>query len=179
MSNADIVILIATGLASFSGWRSGIIRSAFTFAGLTFGALVAALYLPRFLPDSFAGGVGSIVTVSAVIVGASIGKIIAGLAGRIVRPVLAPLGPLRILDKLAGLILMFVSAVVICYFSAAALLTVPDMPYTQALNDSILLETTNNLAPEFITNIARQIAGELGIKLAPWLELKSAISDLQ
>jgi uncharacterized membrane protein required for colicin V production len=179
MSSADLVILIAIGLFSFYGWRRGIVRSAFNFAGLTLGALLAALYLPRILPDSLAGQFGSALTLAAVVAGASIGKVVAGIAGRIVRPVIAPLGPLRILDKLAGLILMFVAGFVICYFAAAALLTVPDMPYTQTLSDSMLLETINRFAPEFITNIARQIAGELGVKLAPWLELKSAISQLR
>lgn len=178
MSSADIAILIAIGLLSYYGWHRGIVRSAFNFAGLTAGALIAALYLPRFLPDTFGGGAGSFATISMILIGAFIGKTVAGLAGRIVRPVVAPLGPLRILDKLAGLILMFIAAIVICYFSAAALLTVPDMPYTQSLNDSLLLETTNNFAPEFVTNIARSIAGELGQKLAPWLELKSAVSKL-
>ncbi|MFM1906269.1 MAG: hypothetical protein RIT32_1065 [Actinomycetota bacterium] len=179
MSSADIAILVVVGLLSFYGWHRGIVRSAFNFAGLTAGALAGALYLPRLLPDSFGGGAGTVSTVALVAIGAFVGKFIAGFAGRIVRPVVAPLGPLRILDKLAGLTLMFTAAIVMSYFAAAALLTVPDMPYTQSLNDSILLSTTNDLAPDFVINIARSIAGELGQKIAPWLELKSAISKLR
>jgi hypothetical protein len=53
------------------------------------------------------------------------------------------------------------------------------MPYSNALNNSQLLQTTNDLAPDFIVEIARNIAGELGQKLAPWLELKSAVSNLR
>jgi uncharacterized membrane protein required for colicin V production len=179
MSSADIVILIVIGLLSYYGWHRGIIRSAFNFAGLTLGALVAALYLPRLLPDTFAGGSGSFAMIIGILVGAFIGKTIAGFAGRIVRPFVAPLGPLRIMDKTAGLVLMAASAVVICYFAAAALLTVADMPYSQSLNDSVLLETTNNYAPEFIVSLAREIAGELGQKLAPWLDLRSAVMNLR
>ena len=112
-------------------------------------------------------------------IGAFIGKTIAGFAGRIVRPFVAPLGPLRIMDKTAGLVLMAASAVVICYFAAAALVTVPDMPYSQSLNDSVLLEITNSYAPDFIVSLAREIAGELGQKLAPWLDLRSAVMNLR
>lgn len=179
MSSADIAILIVIGLLSYLGWRTGIVRSAFNFAGLTAGALVAALYLPELLPDRFGGGIGSAAMVLGIIAGALIGKTIAGFAGRIVRPVIAPLGPLRILDKSAGLALMFVSAVVMSYFLAAALLTVPDMPYATSLNNSFLLETTNNFAPDFVIELARRISGDIGQSIAPWLELKSAISKLR
>lgn len=179
MSSADIAILIVIGLLSYYGWRLGVVRAAFNFAGLTGGALFASLYLPELMPDTFGGSAGTATTIAMVVIGALVGKIIAGFAGRIVRPVVAPIGPLRIMDKSAGLVLMFVSAVVITYFAAAALLTVPDMPYSESLNNSQLLKTTNNLAPDFIVEIARNIAGELGQKLAPWLELKSAVSKLR
>ena len=179
MSTADIAILVVIGLLSYYGWRLGIVRSAFNFAGLTGGALIASLYLPDLLPDTFGGNAGSIATIAMIVIGAMIGRAIAGFAGRIVRPVLAPIGPLRIMDKSAGLVLMFISAVVMSYFAAAALLTVPKMPYSESLNDSQLLQTTNNLAPDFIVEIARDIAGEIGQKLAPWLELKSAVSNLR
>jgi uncharacterized membrane protein required for colicin V production len=179
MSVADIAILIAIGSLSYYGWHRGILRSAFSFAGLTLGALVAALYLPRFLPDTFVGGSGSFAMVTGIFIGAFIGKTIFGFAGRMARPFVAPLGPLRILDKAAGLALMAISATVICYFVAAALVTVPDMPYNEALNNSLLLETTNKYAPDFVVELARRISGELGQKIAPWLELKSAISKLR
>lgn len=179
MSSADIAILVVIGLLSYYGWRLGIVRSAFNFAGLTGGALIASLYLPDLLPDTFGGNAGSVTTIAMIVIGAVIGKAVAGFAGRIVRPVLAPIGPLRIMDKSAGLVLMFISAIVMSYFAAAALLTVPDMPYSEALNNSQLLQTTNDLAPDFIVEIARNIAGELGQKLAPWLELKSAVSNLR
>ena len=179
MSSADIAILVVIGLLSYYGWRLGIVRSAFNFAGLTGGALIASLYLPDLLPDTFGGNAGSIATIAMIVIGAVIGRAVAGFAGRIVRPVLAPIGPLRIMDKSAGLALMFISAVVISYFAAAALLTVPEMPYSESLNNSQLLQTTNNLAPDFIVEIARTISGELGQKLAPWLELKSAVTNLR
>lgn len=179
MSSADIAILVVVGLLSYYGWRLGIVRAVFNFAGLTGGALVAALYLPNLLPDTFGGSSGAMATIVMIVIGAVIGKILAGFAGRIVRPVVAPIGPLRIMDKLAGLLLMFVSAVVMTYFAAAALLTVPDMPYSESLNNSQLLEITNNVAPNFVVEIARSIAGELGEKLAPWLELKSAVEKLK
>jgi hypothetical protein len=53
------------------------------------------------------------------------------------------------------------------------------MPYSQSLNDSVLLKITNSYAPEFIVNLAREIAGELGQKLAPWLDLRSAVMNLR
>ena len=67
MSSADIVILIVIGLLSYYGWHRGIIRSAFNFAGLTLGALVAALYLHRLLPDTFAGGSGSFAMIIGIL----------------------------------------------------------------------------------------------------------------
>ncbi len=88
MSSADIVILIVIGLLSYYGWHRGIIRSAFNFAGLTLGALVAALYLPRLLPDTFAGGSGSFAMIIGILIGALLVKQLQDLLVELCAPLL-------------------------------------------------------------------------------------------
>jgi uncharacterized membrane protein required for colicin V production len=178
MSTADLVFLVVIGLGTLSGFRNGVIKSAFSLAGLTGGALFTALYLPDLLAERTSAETAAKITAVGILLGALIGKSVASLAGKVVRPFVAPLGPLRLLDKALGLVLMTVATSVVCYFLAAGLIAIEGMPWSQSLNDSILLETVNRFSPDFVTSAARSISNQVGDAVAPWLRLKSAVEGL-
>jgi membrane protein required for colicin V production len=136
MNWVDIVIIVLVAGFGFLGWRNGVIRWAFTVAGLIAGVVLAGQFYDELAPvmaftDS--DGVRQVAAFAAVFIAVMIG---AWLISRILRTVLKVL-LLGWVDSLAGLALGVVGGAL----AAAALLTAFGVVPVGSLQDAVAAST--------------------------------------
>ena len=100
MNVADLVVVAIAGLAGLSGWRSGILRSAFSAAGFIIGAVLGLILSSRLL-TGMSGVTWFVASAALVVVSAGIGQGVAGLAGNWLKDQLS-WKPIRVADSATG-----------------------------------------------------------------------------
>jgi membrane protein required for colicin V production len=136
MNWVDIVIIVLVAGFGFLGWRNGVIRWAFTVAGVIAGVVLAGQFYDELAPvmaftDS--EGIRKVVAFAAVFIAVMIG---AWLIARILRTVLKVL-LLGWVDSLAGLALGVVGGAL----AASALLTAFGVVPVGSLQDAVASST--------------------------------------
>mgnify|MGYP002654722212 CR=1 FL=1 len=147
MNLVDWVLVGATIVFAWAGWRQGFVAGVLSFAGFLGGALAAAFLLPRFaasLTDNPVVRVGIVVV--GVIVAALIGQFIASLLGRRLHDAIT-WRPARLVDNAAGSTLAVVALAIMVWIVASAVAFLPQLPMASQIQQSRLLVMVDTAVP--------------------------------
>jgi uncharacterized membrane protein required for colicin V production len=146
VSTADWVVLAVVAIAGFYGISTGFLRGAFSLAGFAVGAYVGARLAPLILTEG-SPYVPVIALAGAVLLGTLMRGVAALLAGGL-RASLGMIPGLRLLDRLAGLVLGLVAGVLLCWAIGAVLLYVPgETELRRSVQRSTILSEINEVFP--------------------------------
>ena len=126
MSTADWVVIVVVGIAGLYGVSTGFLRGAFSLAGFAVGAYLGARLAPLILTDG-SPYVPVVSLACAVLLGTLMRGLAAMLAG-VLRASIGVIPGMRLLDRLAGLVLGLVAGVFLCWAIGAVLLYVLARP---------------------------------------------------
>ena len=147
MNLVDWVLVGATIVFAWAGWRQGFVAGVLSFSGFLGGALAAAFLLPRFstsLTDNPVVRVGIVVV--GVIVAALIGQFIASLLGRRLHDAIT-WRPARLFDNAAGATLAIVALAIMAWIVASAVAFLPQLPMAAQVQQSRLLVVVDTAVP--------------------------------
>ena len=146
MSTADWVVIGVVAVAGLYGISTGFLRGAFSLAGFAFGAYLGARLAPLILSDG-----SPYVPVVALGGAVLLGMLMRGLAGLlagVLRTSIGVIPGMRLLDRLAGLVLGLVAGVFLCWAIGAVLLYVPgETELRRSVQRSTILSEINDVFP--------------------------------
>lgn len=99
----DVALAIGVVFVAFTGWRSGVITTAASFAGFIGGALLGAWIVPNLIADrAWPTVMQAIATLAGMLVVGVLGQMVLGFVGRTVRDAV-DFKPIRIVDSVSGM----------------------------------------------------------------------------
>lgn len=105
----DVALAIGVVLVAFTGWRSGVITTAASFAGFIGGALLGAWIVPNLIADrAWPTVLQAIATLAGMLALGVLGQMILGFVGRTVRDAV-DFKPIRIVDSASGMVVSVVA----------------------------------------------------------------------
>lgn len=147
MNLVDWVLVGATIVFAWAGWRQGFVAGILSFAGFLGGGLAAAFFLPRLstsLTDNPIMRVG--IVVIGVIICALVGQFIASLLGRRLRDAIT-WRPARLIDNAAGATLSVIALAIMAWIVASAVAFLPQLPLAAQVQQSRLLVIVDTAVP--------------------------------
>lgn len=147
MNLVDWVLVGATIVFAWAGWRQGFVAGILSFAGFLGAGLAAAFLLPRLstsLTDNPVLRVG--IVVIGVIVCALIGQFIASLLGRRLHDAIT-WRPARLVDNAAGATLAVIALAIMAWIVASAVAFLPQLPMAAQVQQSRLLVMVDTAVP--------------------------------
>lgn len=148
----DVVIVIACLVFAVSGYRQGFVVGLASFVGLLGGGLGGMALAPRLVDGLDQAGARAVGSIAVVVVAAALGQALAGWVGRRVRRVLR-IGPLRVLDALAGALLSTVAVLGVTWFLALALRGGPLPVIDAQVRTSTVITTVDRYMPDPARNL--------------------------
>jgi uncharacterized membrane protein required for colicin V production len=146
VSTADWVVIAVVAVAGVYGISTGFLRGAFSLAGFAFGAYLGARLAPLILSDG-SPYVPVVALASAVLCGMLMRGLAALLAGAL-RTSIGVIPGMRLLDRLAGLVLGLVAGVFLCWAIGAVLLYLPgETDLRRSVQESTILGEINEVVP--------------------------------
>jgi uncharacterized membrane protein required for colicin V production len=166
VSTADWVVIAVIALAGLYGISTGFLRGAFSLAGFAVGAYVGARLAPQILSDG-----SPYVPVVALAGAVILGTLMRGLAGTlagVLRTSLGVIPGIRLLDRLAGLVLGLVAGVFLCWAIGAVLLYLPgETDLRRSVQDSTILAAINDVVPPERVLETLERVDPIGVFLGP------------
>lgn len=148
MTRVDWIALAIAALGALSGLRRGLIATALSLGGLAGGAVIGARVAPHFLHGGAQSPYTSMAALVGAVVGASIGRAAAGMAGSFARGGLALIPPLRFLDTVGGAVLGAAMGLALAWVAGAMLLQLPGQSKLRHdIQQSVVLQRLNRIAP--------------------------------
>ena len=147
MNLVDWVLVGATIVFAWAGWRQGFVAGVLSFAGFLSGGLAAAFLLPRVsaaVSDNPVARVG--IVVAGVIIAALIGQFIASLLGRRLHAAIT-WRPARLIDNAAGATLAVLALAIMAWIVASAVAFLPQLPMASQIQQSRLLVAVDTAVP--------------------------------
>lgn len=147
MNLVDWVLVGATIVFAWAGWRRGFVAGVLSFAGFLGGGLAAALFLPRLstsLTDNLVLRAGLVVI--GVILCALVGQFIASLLGRRLHDAIT-WSPARLVDNAAGATLAVFALAIMAWIVASAVAFLPQLPLAAQVQQSRLLVVVDTAVP--------------------------------
>lgn len=147
MNLIDWVLVGATIVFAWAGWRQGFVAGILSFAGFLGGGLAAAFFLPRLstsLTDNPIMRVG--IVVIGVIICALVGQFIASLLGRRLHDAIT-WRPARLVDNAAGATLAVIALAIMAWIVASAVAFLPQLPLAAQVQQSRLLVMVDTAVP--------------------------------
>jgi uncharacterized membrane protein required for colicin V production len=146
VSTADWVVIVVVAVSGLYGVSTGFLRGAFSLAGFALGAYFGARLAPLILSDG-SPYVPVVALGGAVLAGMLMRGLAALLAGAL-RTSLGVIPGVRLLDRLAGLLLGLVAGVFLCWAIGAVLLYLPgETDLRRAVQRSTILSEINDVVP--------------------------------
>ena len=146
VSTADWVVIVVVAVAGLYGIATGFLRGAFSLAGFAVGAYLGARIAPLILSDG-----SPYVPVVALGGAILLGTLMRGLAGMLagmLRTSIGVIPGMRLLDRLAGLVLGLVAGVFLCWAIGAVLLYLPgETELRRSVQRSLILSEINDVVP--------------------------------
>ena len=146
MSTADWVVIVVVFASAFYGVGAGFLRGAFSLAGFAVGAYLGARLAPAILSDG-----SPYIPVVALGGAILLGMLMRGLAALVAGGLRSSLGVIpgmRLLDRLAGLVLGLAAGVFLCWAIGAVLLYLPgETDLRRAVQRSSILGEINRVVP--------------------------------
>jgi S1-C subfamily serine protease len=146
VSTADWVVIVVVFASAFYGVGTGFLRGAFSLAGFAVGAYLGARLAPAILSDG-----SPYIPVVALGGAILLGMLMRGLAALVAGGLRSSLGVIpgmRLLDRLAGLVLGLAAGVFLCWAIGAVLLYLPgETDLRRAVQRSAILGEINDVFP--------------------------------
>ncbi len=148
MNVVDAIVLAAIVVFAWTGWRQGFVAGLLSFGGFLFGALSAALLLPRvFEGVELPGALGPILLATAILAAALAGQTLASFLGRRLRSAMTWRG-VQVVDSAAGAALNVLALAVVLWIIATAVGLVPSLSVAREVRSSLVLRTLDSAVPD-------------------------------
>lgn len=148
MNVVDAIVLAAIVVFAWTGWRQGFVAGLLSFAGFLFGALTAALLLPRvFEGVQLPGAVGPLLLATAILAAALVGQTLTSFLGRRLRSAMTWRG-VQVVDSAAGAALNVAALAVVLWIIATAVGLVPTLSVAREVRSSLVLRTLDSAVPD-------------------------------
>jgi len=160
MSAIDIVLLLIVATAALTGYMRGLLRSVVGLAGFAAGALLGSLFGAKLVGHFFA----SSHTISSAIgffVGGFIGFALTGLFSGVMRKVLLPWSWLRVIDSIAGAILLAVVALGFAWVVVDLMGNVGGPAASGVVANSKVIATVNKYTPSQLLMWGHRLSDKL------------------
>jgi S1-C subfamily serine protease len=146
VSTADWVVIAVVALSALYGMGTGFLRGAFSLAGFAVGAYLGARLAPAILRDG-SPYIPVVALGGAILLGMLMRSVAALLAGAL-RSSLGVIPGMRLLDRLAGLVLGIAAGIFLCWAIGAVLLYLPgETDLRRAVQRSAILGEINDVVP--------------------------------
>ncbi len=147
MNWLDLVLLVSAVSFGFSGYRQGFVAGVLAFTGFLAGGVVGLLVAPT-LVSSLEPGLGqSILAVGIVLFAASVGQVLLGWLGALVRNRIT-WQPARAVDSGLGAAVSVLAMLVVAWFLASALRPGPLPTLSREIGDSKVVAAVDQVMPE-------------------------------
>ena len=144
----DVVLIVASLLFAFSGYRQGFVVGVLSFVGFLGGGVLGATVAPSFADwEPLMALPHAVVGLVVVFLGASIGQVLASLIGGALRRRLT-WRPARQLDAAAGAVISVVSLLLVSWLVARAVATSPYPTLSSQVRRSVVISTVDGLIPD-------------------------------
>jgi uncharacterized membrane protein required for colicin V production len=148
MSLLDWILLGFVALTALAGYRSGLVATALSFAGLVAGAVLGARVAPELFSARSRAEYAAIAALAGGLVGAVLLRALARYAGSLLRSGLRLLPPLRILDSLAGSLVGAAWGLALVWVAGAAIAQLPnDARVREEMRASEVIDRLDEFAP--------------------------------
>jgi uncharacterized membrane protein required for colicin V production len=143
----DLLLLLSAVSFAFSGYRQGFVAGVLAFAGFLGGGVVGLVVAP-WLVASLRPGLGqSLLAVAIVLLIATVGQVMLGWLGSMMRARLT-WRPARILDAGLGAAVSVVAMLVIAWFLASSLRAGPLPSLSREIGDSTIVAAVDQVMPD-------------------------------
>lgn len=144
----DVILLVASLLFAVSGYRQGFVVGVLSFVGFLGGGVLGAKIAPDIARSGpLAGFPESLVGLAVVFIAASVGQVLATVAGGALRSRLT-FRPARQADAIAGAAVSVVSLLLVAWLVGTALASSPFPSIASQVRRSYVLATVDSLVPD-------------------------------
>jgi S1-C subfamily serine protease len=143
----DLVLLVSAVSFAFSGYRQGFVVGVLGFAGFLGGGVIGLVLAPSLVGSMEPGLAQSLLAVAIVLFAATVGQVLLGWLGSLVRGQLT-WRPARALDSGLGAAVSVVAMLVIAWFLASALRPGPVTSLSRAIGDSTVIASVDDVMPD-------------------------------
>ena len=166
MSAADWIVLGVVALFAVYGLTNGLVRGALSLAGFAFGAYLGARVAPMLLSDG--SPYAPLFALGGAVLGGTALRALAGMLGNTLRSTIGLVPGLRLLDKIAGLVLGAAAGIALCWAVGAVLLYLPGQSdLRRAVQSSAILSRINeSFPPERLLETIERV-DPLGVLVGP------------
>jgi S1-C subfamily serine protease len=166
MSTADWVVIVVVAVSGVYGITTGFLRGAFSLAGFAVGAYLGARIAPQILSDG-SPYVPVVALAGAILLGTLMRGLASMLAGAL-RTSLGVIPGVRLLDRLAGLLLGLAAGVFLCWAIGAVLLYLPgETDLRRSVQSSAILGAINDVVPPERVLETLERVDPIGVFLGP------------
>ena len=166
MSTADWVVIVFVAVSGLYGISTGFLRGAFSLAGFAFGAYVGARVAPQILTDG--SPYVPVVALGGAILLGTLMRGLAGILAGVLRTSLGVIPGIRLLDRLAGLVLGLAAGVFLCWAIGAVLLYLPgETDLRRSVQRSAILGAINDIVPPERVLETLERVDPIGVFLGP------------
>ena len=143
MNIADLVVVALAVLAGISGWRSGILRSAFSAAGFIMGAVLGLVLTSRLL-TGMSGVTWFLAAAAIVVVSAGIGQGVAGILGNWLKGKIS-WKPVRLADSATGAMFAVSVVALLTWLLAGTVALLPWQNVSHQVDQSVVIKRLDTL----------------------------------
>ncbi len=157
MGVLDVVIAVVLAWEAVTGYRRGFWLTAFEYLGVTAGFLAAAALTPRIVEATGVTSLGLrlLIVILVLATGAAVGAAAGRLVGEPVRTIVHVVGPVRVIDGIAGAALTAVVTLALLWYFGLTLSRVPNPQVATLIGDSAILRRLDDVAPRPPPQLAR------------------------
>jgi hypothetical protein len=143
----DLVLLVSALSFAFSGYRQGFVAGVLAFAGFLAGGVAGLLAAPTLVSTLDPGLGQSLLAVGLVLFAASVGQVLLGWLGAMVRGRIT-WRPARAIDNGLGAAVSVVAMLVVAWFLASSLRPGPLPSLSREIGDSKVVAAVDQVMPD-------------------------------
>jgi len=166
VSTADWIVLLVVAAAGVYGMASGFLRGALSLAGFGLGAYLGARLAPTLLSDG--SPYVPVIALGGAVLFGMLGRGLAALAASALRTTIGLVPGVRLLDRLAGLVLGVAAGIFLCWAIGAVLLYLPgETELRRSVQRSAILGAINDVVPPERVLETLERVDPIGVFLGP------------
>ena len=160
----DLILLLLAGIALFTGYHRGFLRTLFSTIGYIGGGVLGLTLSLHYLSKVESQINKFALALAAIFLGAEIGRRICGSLAQFFRTKIL-WAPLRLIDSVAGALLELIRTAILAYLLISLLLWAPWSVARSSIAQSIAYPKMKAVAPEILTQLRREIEKKFSINL--------------